>query len=240
MKKIILAIRRALIPLERIRNYWRRQTIINIPEYGQLVVRKNTSDESVFWQVFVEKEYDFSFKIKPKLIIDGGANIGCTTFWFKNKFPEAQIVAVEPEESNFKILEQNVGHLPGVKLLRAGIWNENTNLQIKDPGLGKWGFETQAAEAGAKNSFPAVTIDKILADSGMPEIDILKLDVEGAEKEIFGPGCESWLSRTKVLIIELHEYLRLGVKSAFYSAIAKYDFKKFKKGEKIILLKNEK
>lgn len=237
MKKIILAIRRAIIPLENIRNYFRRKIICHIPEYGQLTMRKNTSDESVFWQVFVDKEYDFPFDIKPKLIIDGGANIGCATLWFKKKFPEATIIAVEPEESNFKILKENVGGIPAVKLVQAGIWNKNTNLKIKDVGLGKWGFETEEANASDKNFFPAVTIDKLLVDSGFSEIDILKLDIEGSEKEVFESGYENWLGMTKIIIIELHDFFRDGASKAFYSAISKYNFKEARSGENIILIK---
>jgi FkbM family methyltransferase len=237
MKKIILFFRKMLVPAERVRNLWRRRIIGQISEYQKLILRKNTSDESVFWQVFVEREYDFPLSIEPKLIIDGGANVGCTTLWFAEKFPQAKIIAIEPEESNFKVLQENIKQLSNVNAIRAGIWDKNVDLQAKDIGLGNWAFEIMEAKENEKNKFPSLTIDKILADSGFAEIDILKLDIEGAEKEIFSAGYEAWLGRVKVLIIELHEYLRSGINKAFYEAIAKYDFKQFKKGEKIILIR---
>jgi FkbM family methyltransferase len=240
MKKIILFLRKMLVPAERIRNLWRRRSISQLPEYQKLTLRKNSSDESVFWQVFVEREYDFPLAIEPKLIIDGGANVGCTTLWFAEKFPQAKIIAVEPEESNFKVLQENIKQLPNVKAIRAGIWDKSCDLQVKDIGLGNWAFEIEQAGENEKNKFSAVTINQILAESGFQEIDILKLDIEGAEKEIFEASCEAWLSRTKVLIIELHEYFREGINKAFNEAIAKYDFEQFKKGEKVILIRRNK
>jgi FkbM family methyltransferase len=219
---------------------WRQKMICKIPGADGITLRKNTSDPSVFWQVFVEKEYDIPLNINPKLIIDGGANIGCATLWFRKKYPEAQIIAIEPEESNFKILEENTKKLDQVKIIKAGIWNKNTTLKIDNPGLGKWGFETKEADSSDKNSLTAITIDKILADSGCKEIDILKLDIEGSEKEVFESGYENWLDKTKVIIIELHERMREGSEKSFYSAIAKYNFEKKRHGENIIMIKKDK
>jgi FkbM family methyltransferase len=220
--------------LKRILNH---KNIISLPEFGELHIRKNTSDENAFWQVFVEKEYDIKIDFQPKLIIDGGANIGCAVLWFRKKFPEAQIIAIEPEESNFKILQKNTEKLKNIKIIQAGIWNKNASLKIKNSGLGNWGFETKESADNDKNSTAAITIDKILADSGYEEIDILKLDIEGSEKEVFESGYENWLGKTKVIIIELHERMRKGAEKSFYSAIEKYNFKKEIKGENIILIK---
>jgi FkbM family methyltransferase len=200
-------------------------------------MRKNTSDKKVFWQIFVEKELELDFKIEPKLIIDGGAYIGASTLWFAKKFPSAKIIAVEPEDSNFQLLQRNTAGLPNVKLIKAGLWNKNTDLKIKDIGLGKWGFVVTEAASDDNEKIKAVTIDKILADSGQAEIDILKLDIEGSEKEMFAEGYENWLSKTKVMIIELHERMRPGAEQSFRSAIAKYNFSESRNGEKIVLIK---
>ena len=218
---------------------WRQKMICKVPEFGEMTLRKNTSDSSVFWQVFVNKEYDVPLNIQPKLIIDGGANIGCATLWFRKKYPDAQIISIEPEESNFKILEENTKKLSKVKIIKAGIWNKNTALKIENPNLGKWGFETKETTNNEKGSLSAVTIDKILTDSGYEEIDILKLDIEGSEKEVFESGYENWLGKTKVIIIELHERMREGAEKSFYSAIAKYNFEKSQSGENIILIRRD-
>jgi FkbM family methyltransferase len=223
---------------EKLKNIFQPEIVSNIAGFGKLAMRKNTSDEKVFWQIFVEKELDLDYKIEPKLIIDGGANIGASTLWFAKKFLSAQIIAIEPEEYNFKILQKNCGSLPNVKLIKAALWNKNIDLKIKNIGLGKWGFVVVESKPDDKKKISAITIDNILTDSGHEEISILKLDVEGSEKELFESGFESWLGKVKVLIIELHERMLPGVEKSFRSAIAKYDFTEIKNGEKIILIKN--
>lgn len=222
---------------EKLKNIFQPEIVSDIAGFGKFAMRKNTSDEKVFWQIFVEKELDIDYKIEPKLIIDGGANIGASTLWFAKKFPAAQIIAVEPEESNFKILLKNCGMLPNVKLIKAALWNKNTELKIKNTGLGKWGFAVEEAAPNDKKKITAVTLDKILADSGLEEISILKLDIEGSEKELFSTDYANWLGKTKILIIELHEQLRPGTEQAFRSAIAKYSFTESRNGEKIVLIK---
>ena len=86
-------------------------------------------------------------------------------------------------------------------------------------------------------SFKAVTIGKILKRSGYKEIDILKLDIEGSEKEVFSNDYEDWLSKVNILIIELHDRMKPGCSEAFYSAINQYNFIKINSGENIILMK---
>jgi methyltransferase, FkbM family len=223
---------------KKLKNIFQPEIVSDIAGFGRFAMRKNTSDEKVFWQIFVEKELDIDYKIEPKLIIDGGANIGASTLWFAKKFPLAQIIAVEPEESNFKILQKNCGALPNVKLIKAALWNKNIDLKIKNIALGKWGFAVEEATPNDKKKISAITVDKILADFGFEEISILKLDIEGSEKELFESGFENWLGKTKILIIELHEQLRSGAEQAFRSAIVKYNFTESRNGEKIILIKN--
>ena len=205
-------------------------------KFGKLVIRKSTSDWKAFKQVFIAKEYDFPIKAEPQLIIDGGANVGYASLFFANKFPRAEIIAIEPEESNFAILKRNTVKHKQITAIKAGLWHKKAYLKIADTGLGKWGFMVE--ETGPDNyDIQAITIDEILRQSGKKEIDILKLDIEGAEKELFSENYESWLGKVKVLIIELHDRMKEGCSAVFYSAIEKYNFTETKRGENIILFK---
>jgi FkbM family methyltransferase len=209
-------------------------------KFKPLIIRKNTSDEAVFQKIFLNKEYNLPIKIEPELIIDGGANVGYASIWFANKFPKAEIIAIEPENSNFNVLKKNTCNFPNIKLIKAGIWDKNTNLKINRSHFnwsGKWDFYVKACKKKSKNTVKSITINQILKKSKHGEIDILKLDIEGAEKEIFSNNYKQWLDKVKILIIELHETYKKGCTKAFYSAIKKYDFLKFQKGENIILVK---
>lgn len=159
---------------------------ISIPKIKYPIkIRAKTSDIPTFEQIFLNEEYNLPVDIKPRLIIDGGANVGYASIFFANKFPQAHIIAVEPEESNFKILKENTSHYQNIESIKSGIWNENTYLKIKDIGLGKWGFMVEKVKHKEQGSFKAITIEEILKNSSYKEIDILKLDIKGSEKEFF-------------------------------------------------------
>lgn len=205
-------------------------------KFGAPIIRKNTSDWKSFKQVFIFKEYDFPISFEPEFIIDAGANVGHASLFFADKFPKAEIIAIEPEKSNFEMLRKNIRRYKNIKPIKAGLWPKDAYLKVIDAGLGKWGFMTK--EVGPDDyDIKTVTVEGLLNGSGHKNIDILKLDIEGAEKELFSDNYESWLGRVKVLIIELHDRMKEGCSEAFYSAIKKYDFRQMQKGENIVLFK---
>ena len=81
---------------------------VYIPQYRHpIYLRRYTSDYSTFKQIYVKKDYDISIDFEPKIIIDAGANVGLASVYFANRFPNAIIYAIEPEQSNFEALVQN-------------------------------------------------------------------------------------------------------------------------------------
>ena len=72
----------------------------------------------------------------------------------------------------------------------------------------------------------------------MPHIDVLKLDIEGSEKEVFEEGYENWLPKTKLLLVELHDKMKKGCSRSVLNAVNKYDFSFDIKGENIIFTNN--
>lgn len=202
-----------------------------------IFLRTNTTDAPTFSQIFIQKDYDLRIGIKPKLIIDGGANVGYASIWFANKFPKSKIYAIEPEAENYKILISNTRKYSNVKLIKAGLWHKKALLKVLDKGYGRWGFVTEETNSLEKECSKAITIDDILRKSGFDQIDILKLDIEGAEKEIFSKNYEYWLPRVRVLIIEIHDWIKKGCGDSFYSAIKKYNFKESRSGENVILIR---
>jgi FkbM family methyltransferase len=202
------------------------------------LLRASTSDLDVFEQIFLREEYDFPVEIKPAFIIDGVANIGLSSIFFANKFPEAIVIAIEPEDSNFSILQKNVLFYYNIRPLKTAIWNKSCNLLVKDFGYGKWGFITEEGKAENSN-LQGVTIGEIIDNNQIEIVDILKLDVEGAEKEIFKSNYSNWLGKIRILIIELHERIIPGCDEVFYNAISRYNFSKFELGENLIFINKD-
>jgi FkbM family methyltransferase len=205
--------------------------------YPHLILRKGTSDLTVFRKIFVSKEYDIQYKEEPELIIDGGANVGYASIFFANRFPSAQIIAIEPESSNFEALVNNVSKYDNVTTVKKGLWNKSGFLRIIDKESDKFAFMTMEVSAGDEYDVEVITIDEILRLSGCSEIGILKLDIEGAEKELFSSNYDSWLGKVKLLIIELHDDMKSGCSDAFYAAINHYKFESEVVGENIVLRK---
>ncbi len=74
-----------------------------------------------------------------------------------------------------------------------------------------------------------------MAANNIKQIDLLKIDIEGAELELFQSNYEQWLPRVKVVVIELHDHLRPGCSSAFNNAINSINHRKAQQGENIII-----
>ncbi|MFH1133475.1 MAG: FkbM family methyltransferase [Nanoarchaeota archaeon] len=205
-------------------------------KFPQLVLRNGTTDIDVFRQMFIFKEYKLVLGFQPRLIIDAGANVGYASLWFHDRYPQAKIVAIEPEPSNFKALRKNTHGISMVRLQRA-LWPRKAHFQMEDSGYGKMGMMSK--EVRRKSGIQSVTIPDIMRRLKAKRIDILKLDIEGAEKELFSEGYESWLGKVNVIIIELHDMLKPGCSAAFYRAVKSYPFKEMRKGENIILVRKQ-
>jgi FkbM family methyltransferase len=136
---------------------------------------------SAYREIFVKQIYDFCpSKNNPK-ILDLGANIGLSILYFKSKFPDSKVVAFEADPKIFSILESNIvkNSINNVELNKAAIWKEDTQLFFNCDG---------ADGGGVSNSGDnlvhvlAVDIKEILRKE---QFDFIKMDIEGAENEIY-------------------------------------------------------
>jgi len=199
-----------------------------------IFLRNNTSDIIAFNQVIFKQEYEIiKYKIhyQPETIIDCGANIGLTSIFFATLYPNAKIIAVEPEIENFHLLLKNTHSYPNIICLNSGIWNRNTNLEVINSDLGNWAFTVNEVNYDGPNTIKAITIDSIMENYNLSKIDLLKLDIEGTEKEIFEHNYDLWLSRTKFIIAELHDNLKENCSKTFFKALANYSYKLYNNGE---------
>jgi FkbM family methyltransferase len=204
----------------------------------EVTVRAQTTDVRCLEKIFLHQEYKPLFSIAPKVIVDGGANIGLSTLFFAREYPQAKIIAIEPELSNFTMLQKNCGHLPHVTLVRGAIWSKTTPLVIGNPSGEKWSFTVTNSSTPATASateVEAVTIPSLLHRLGETHIDLLKLDIEGAERDLFMNGAEAWIGAVSVIIIELHDWMQPGCSKEFYAAIGARYFSQSVRGENIFV-----
>lgn len=202
-----------------------------------IAIRPGTSDVPLLYHIFVEKEYDIKTRKEPSFIIDAGANVGFTAVYFANRFQNARIIAIEPEASNFMLLQKNTESFPNVRCIKAGVWNSDTQLRItnleKDS---KWGFQVEETNSAGPDTCPAISINTILKEEKAKEIDIAKIDIEGSEKELFSKNTQ-WLSKTNLMVIEFHDRMKPGSSKPFRNAVKGMKFRQYKKRKNVVLVR---
>lgn len=205
-----------------------------------IYLRPYTSDFSVYRQIFLEDEYDTLFPENSLNIIDAGANVGLFSVYIKQKFPESNIVCIEPDKGNFECLAKNTNTFSKIHLEQKGLWSNVCKLKInQQPQGGEWAVTVE--EDNVNGTISATSIDELMEIYQYKTIDILKMDIESSEKAVFTYNYENWLPKVKMLIIELHDWQNPGCSMAFFKAINKClpDYSLSLKGENIIIYNNQ-
>jgi FkbM family methyltransferase len=205
------------------------------PSGREITVRGNTTDFECLKKVLIDREYESPFPVEPRFIIDAGANTGFATIFYSARYPSAKIVAIEPEATNFAVLEKNCRGLPNVTLIQGALWGSETTLGILNPDAAKCGIMVGPEAASGNHSISTVTISGLMKRMGTDHIDILKLDIEGAECEVFESDPEEWLGAVGQIAIELHDWRTPGASRSFYSALVRRPFSQGKVGENIFI-----
>jgi len=178
----------------------------NTPIY----LRNFTSDINIFAQIFINKEYENGIKALPvpKIIFDCGANIGLAALYFNYRYPYALIYCFEPEHSNYKLLQQNVASYSNIKTYEQAIWTdtERLYLNLNNPNDSFTVTKKNNDEAALVD---AISLNDFLFENQIDKIDLLKIDIEGAELPLFSKNLD-WIQKVDVIIVEIHERINPG------------------------------
>jgi FkbM family methyltransferase len=153
---------------------------------------------STYNEIFVEEVYKFRSENSNPLIIDLGANIGLSIMYFKQIFPDAEIIALEADPKVFLYLEKNISvfNWNGVTIINKAAHNKDTTLK----------FFSEGADGGRVSENGEVTVDAIDIQKIFPEnrvVELLKIDIEGAEVSVL-ERCAEKLEMVKKIFIEYH------------------------------------
>jgi FkbM family methyltransferase len=156
------------------------------------------------YDLFFRKEfYSFKCSTDTPYIIDCGANVGVSVVWWKTKYPRARVLAFEADPKIFRLLQINCGHLDGVDLINAALWNEDGKIGFA--ALGGEGGHVAAPSANSTSvrSVPCVRLRSFLQE----KCDLLKMDIEGAEVEVIRDSVDV-LNRVDRAFIEYHSFAK--------------------------------
>ena len=202
-----------------------------------LYMRLHSSDISVYDQVFKHQHYALNILKPVETVVDAGANIGLTSAYLASQYPQARILALEPEVSNFQLLKKNVAPYENVIPIQGALWRDHTQLNLFDSGWDKWGFQTELPEEESEhkviNQVEAWTVEDLMQEYNMNSISLLKIDIEGAEKEVF-EASSAWIDRVAVIAVELHDRIKVGCSRSFFSAVGNFQLEKHKGGNVIV------
>ncbi|WP_263354515.1 FkbM family methyltransferase [Acidicapsa acidisoli] len=162
-------------------------------------------------EIFVRREYAFLPEGNTPFILDCGSNIGISILFFKKLFPQAKVIGFEPDKSMFELLSRNVSEngLSDVSLYNVALSStigEATffsNSQLHLATLK--GSLLQERIGGETQQVPCVTLSSFIHGP----VDLLKIDIEGAEmgvmQEVAASGA---LKGVRAIVMEYHHHIR--------------------------------
>lgn len=177
--------------------------------------RPGTSDTFVAYECFLHgKRNAYYSPFLPsassvKTIVDVGANVGASVIFFKNIYPASRIHCFEPIPSNFEILVKNCKSLKDVTPHNEALGDSDGEITFihspSEQNEGGWSLFQRGATGGEERiAIPVKKSGIRLTELGIKEIDILKVDTEGAEKMIITGLEMEILEKTRYICGELH------------------------------------
>lgn len=170
-----------------------------------------------------EKYHEIVSSGRTPLVIDCGGNIDLSVIWFANKFPQAKIFVVEPDQDNLEMLRLNVASChERVVILVGGIWSEAGYLKIINPESGPSSYRVQLSnQADTSNTIRCYTINKICHLAGVDEPLIAKVDIDRSLKHLFSDNTD-WVNRSHLITLKLDEWLLpwQGTSRSFFNCLS--------------------
>lgn len=178
----------------------------NVPGYMSIAGKKFHAPDSlsVIWQyyeIFFKRYYRFSpINAAAPRIIDIGSNIGLSLTFFTQEYPNARITAYEADPTIFSYLKENSTHFPKAELINKAVWIHNNGIELHSNGADSASI---LVGKGTTIHVPSISFSEILEKE--TEIDMLKMDIEGAENNVFTDRTLP-LHKIKNIFLEYHSY----------------------------------
>jgi len=189
--------------------FWDGQEIRNVGHRGGF------ADTVV--EIWGLQEYTAHRFYSPKngdVILDIGANIGLFSIWVARQAPQARVFAYEPVAENYAALQTNLaGCAHSVRVHQAAVGATDGVGMMLDGGARSLDHRLTMASSDAGGEVRVVTLDQAVKETGGSPIDLLKVDIEGAELDMLAAASPSTLKRIRRVALEYHDNIRPGTKA---------------------------
>lgn len=237
-------------------SYSTSQTILDKEKNEKFSVKiRDKIDLAVIHQIFYSEDYrlrrltryqdisDCYKKLivngKTPLILDIGANSGMASVYFAREFPEAKIIAIEPDLGNYQLIKFNTAkYSDRVIAIQAGISSQDGKGTITNNNDANWAFRTELSHTGDLTMTSVNTLLNQYIDQSTTPF-LVKIDIEGFEQNLFSESTQ-WVDNFALLIIELHDWMlpKTANSSAFLKCISKLNRDFAFNGENVFSIKN--
>ena len=173
--------------------------------------------------------------LKP-LIIDCGANIGCSGIYFKNLIDNCYVVNIEPDYYNFLLLSENCKS-KNFDNINSAVSSTQMPYEVINSNKDNRAYQVKKIKVGEKKT---ITIDQIIKkQNNNLKPFLIKIDIEGFEKDVFSQNTD-WINEFKIIIIEIHDWMLPGQNCSenFIKAVSNMRKDLILKVENLILINN--
>ena len=216
---------------------------VQVPGFsGPIWLRPTRSDYSIFWQSIVRSQYNISkfpqaaeldrraqallAAGKTPVIVDCGGNIGLSLRTWAQDYPFAHVVIVEPDNENLRVLQANAREVSiGHTIVHGGVAARSGHCRVVSHERGSAGLQTEYCDTDHPNAIRTFTVPELVAMVPGGEPWIVKLDIEGAQDELFSRDTD-WVATADLIILELDDWAFpwSGSSNTFFSALSQHRF----------------
>ena len=202
------------------------------PQGSATSIRWNSTDYTSYLSLFRDRELDEFDLGNVETILDLGAYAGFSINYFLDRFPEASILALEPDLENYELLRKNIP--PGTKVtaIRAAAWSEERKISIIPGPDGHSSHKTVVALSGF-DTVPGLTLTKLITNHGWPKVDLIKMSLGGPEYAILARQAIEMSEVCETLLVDFSH--RLARRSELQDVIEKLE----KHGGEIVMTSNK-
>jgi FkbM family methyltransferase len=204
-RKLMLSTNKENIKIYESLNGFPRYTKTTTQLVGhKIIIPDSTSFLFMHKEIFEENIYKFKTSNPAPYIIDGGANIGLSTIYFKLLFPSSKIIAFEPDPEIYSILKENIKsfNFTDVELIKKGLWNKNIKLPFRSEGADAGIIADVDKTVSASKTIEVVSLKTYLQET----VDFLKLDIEGSETIVL-MDIQNDLDKVERIFVEYHSFI---------------------------------
>jgi FkbM family methyltransferase len=186
-----------------LKKFFPETIVLTAPGWGKIPLRTNGYDYGLLAQIFIRQDYRLECTGVQR-ILDLGANIGMATIYLHRLFPQAEIACVEPSPDNIPLLKRAVS-LNGIRgrIFEAAVGAEPGEIHLHVSDLPDCTSAYPVEGVSRTVAVLQISVPEIMDRMGWDNIDLVKIDIEGSEKDVLGRN-NCWLRGVRIITGESH------------------------------------